>query len=244
MAEITSTRQRLQEFLTKNPDYEVATEPIYMPDLQGWLVRTSVTTFIDGKPRIFQGASFRKIEPNSIFTALETAETVSLGRCLGKMGYGIDSEFATIDEMSGLPITQVRETVIIEDKPMKAEFVKQAEPDHHDDVVAAKLAASEGDIEKVQEIVAEVKEVIPTEPVDTINVPEKDATTGKRNFKEKANKQMFEDLKKVGCTKENIMEWVTECGMPYTTYEEFLRKAERNEILDFYLHLTTIKNED
>ena len=107
MAEITSTRQRLQEFLLKNPDYEVSTEPIYMPALDGWLVRTSVTNFIDGKPRIFQGASFRKIEYNSTFTALETAETVSLGRCLSKMGFGIDQEFATIDEMSGLPITQV-----------------------------------------------------------------------------------------------------------------------------------------
>ena len=237
MAEITSTRQRLQEFLTKNPDYEVSTEPIYMPDLQGWLVRTSVTNFIDGKPRVFQGASFRKIEPNSVFTALETAETVSLGRCLGKMGYGIDQEFATIDEMSGLPITQV-ETIIIDEKVKKAEFVKQVEPDHHDDVVAAKLAAAEGDIEKVQEVIEELKEVMPTEEV-LINVPDKDSTTGKRNFKEKANKQMFEDLKKVGCTKENIMEWVVECGMPYTTYEEFLRKAEKHEIVDFYIHLTT-----
>jgi hypothetical protein len=237
MAEITSTRQRLQEFLLKNPDYEVSTEPIYMPALDGWLVRTSVTNFIDGKPRIFQGASFRKIEYNSPFTALETAETVSLGRCLGKMGFGIDQEFATIDEMSGLPITQI-DPIIIEEKIKKAEFVKQVEPDHHDDVVAAKLAASEGDIEKVQEIISDVKEVIPTEEV-LINVPDKDETTGKRNFKEKANKQMFEDLKKVGCTKENIMEWVVECGMPYTTYEEFLRKAEKNEIVDFYIHLTT-----
>jgi hypothetical protein len=208
-----------------------------MPDLQGWLVRTSVTNFIDGKPRVFQGASFRKIEPNSVFTALETAETVSLGRCLGKMGYGIDQEFATIDEMSGLPITQV-ETIIIDEKVKKAEFVKQVEPDHHDDVVAAKLAAAEGDIEKVQEVIEELKEVMPTEEV-LINVPDKDEATGKRNFKEKVNKQMFEDLKKVGCTKENIMEWVVECGMPYTTYEEFLRKAEKHEIIDFYIHLTT-----
>jgi hypothetical protein len=247
MPNITSTRERLLSFVSGKPDYEVITEPVYMPELQGWLVRTTIINHIgNGEIRNFHGASFRKIEEGSIYTALETAETVSLGRCLAKMGIGIEEEFASMDEMSDItvinPDVPIITTGITKVKNEKKDKIV-TDTDHHDDAVAMKLAASNGDVKKVVEMIEEIKEVISETPGIIIPEREEIEISGKpvlkRDLKRRENKQLWEDLKAAGCNKDNLSKWMEEVGLTYKDHVEFIKLAPNVEIEEFYNYLKT-----
>lgn len=239
---ITSTRERLVEFIGKSPDYQVHTEPIYMPELQGWLVRTSITVFKDdNNTRTYQGSSFRKIDETSVFTALETAETVSLGRCLAKMGYGIDSEFASLDEMSGITtITPDVPTVTQIPSKVRKEIIT-AESDGHDVAVAAKLAANEGDVQTLQAIIEEVQET--TSVIPEIVVPDRESIeiggkpVIKRDLKRKEVKVLWEKIKAAGFTPEAFAKWQEDVGLSYKDHYDLMRYAPNVEIEELYNYL-------
>lgn len=255
MAEITSTRERLLKLLEVGCQYEVQSTPIYMPQLNGWLVTTTVIRH-DGDDRLlFQANSFRKIEENAIYTALETADTVSLGRCLAKMGIGIDGEFASADELAGVPNVDIP---VIDEKPTRATFPAHinkevttgdgkkvsinTEGDHHDEAVALKLAIAENDVETAKTLIEEIREVVNKLPALVIP-PKQEVEVGgvkvlKRNLKEKPMKELWEKIKLAGGGGENLNAYINECGLPHKDFQDFMRMADEQDIVDYYYTLT------
>ena len=255
MAEITSTRERLLKLLEQQVNYEVQSTPIYMPQLNGWLVTTTVIKHAGDEKFLYQANSFRKIEENSIYTALETADTVSLGRCLAKMGIGIDGEFASADEFVGVPKVEVP---VIDEKPTKATFpahinkevetadgkkvVINTEGDHHDDAVALKLAIADGDAETATTVMEEIKEKLKYVPELVIPAKQEVEVGGvktlKRNLKEKPMKELWEKIKAAGGGGDNLNSYIEECGLGYKDFQDFMRMADEQEIHDYYFTLS------
>lgn len=255
MAEITSTRERLLKLLEQGINYEVQSTPIYMPQLNGWLVTTTVVKHIGDEKFLYQSNSFRKIEENSVYTALETADTVSLGRCLAKMGIGIDSEFASADEFVCVPKANIP---VIDETPTKAIFpahinkevetkdgkkvVINTDGDHHDDAVALKLAIADGDVKTATSVMEDIKEVIRDIPELIIPPKQEVEVAGvkvlKRNLKEKESKELWAKLKAAGGGGDNLNAYIAECGLEYKDFQDFMRLAEDQEIMDYYYTLT------
>jgi hypothetical protein len=162
---LTSTNDRIKLAKELELDYDVTTEEIYIPELNGWKVKTTLVIY--GKDetkrnKVFQSSAFREIDDTIPYTALETADTVSLGRCFGKMGIGIDNGFATSDEVSD-------QVIDITTKPKKkypAHIKKEIEVNGKTVVIdtknpsmtqtqsiEAKMALADGDDVKAQEII-------------------------------------------------------------------------------------------
>jgi len=97
MQQIISTHERLLEAKKNKLDYSIETKETFLEN--GFLIKTRLTIYVDNKERVYESSSYRKIT-DSVFTALETADTVSLGRALGKAGIGIEHSFITSDEVS------------------------------------------------------------------------------------------------------------------------------------------------
>lgn len=175
---ITSTRDRILEAKESGLGYSVNSTPepiLHEGKIVGWFVTTTVTT-IEINPRTSVASAYRDVDKNNKFTALETADTVSLGRALGKLGIGISGGFATSDEMGDEDNSQDnKEDNPKEDNPKlpkrkksnKKEVVskdgKKISVDMetgnvtHDKLVEAKLAKAEGDEERVKGIISDIK---------------------------------------------------------------------------------------
>ncbi|MBN2776804.1 MAG: hypothetical protein JXR36_04135 [Bacteroidales bacterium] len=226
--EITATKDRLLLFLKDVTDYSIKTETQYLQDLKGWYVKTVL--YIKDEAGVIvkevDGQSFREIDKNSKYTALETADTVSLGRCLAKLGYGIDEMFASSDEIESVPNNNDSNNDSNTDG--NTEFVHQIvtkveKKEHeHDKDVAAKLAVKDGDIQKAAEIIVD-------KPIEPIHIPELEhVVVGgkevlKRNLKIKEVKTMWEKIVGLGATEKLTIEFINELSLPFKNNTELIK---------------------
>jgi hypothetical protein len=183
-----------------------------------------------------EDVSFREQGADKIFTALETASTVSLGRALGNLGIGIDNALPTSDEIADKDTTIPTNNAIQDNLNGLEESIKPKRKRRNvktvttasgkditvdldsgiteEKVIEAKLSASIGDTEHTQKVVEEIKGDSPKEEDILIklqiDVPELEE--GKRNFNRVDVKTFFIKLQELGATKENITDFVTSEG--------------------------------
>jgi hypothetical protein len=252
---ITSTKDRINKAKEIGLDYEVLSEPTFMPELNGWLVRTCVIVHADGEDRKYTSSTFRAIESNSVYTSLETADTASTGRCFGKMGIGIDEEFATSDEIAATrpntPVLPTQNVRAVYPAHIKQEITTpdgkvisiDTEKNYHDTAVAVTLAAKEGDAETVNEIIESIPEV--SEIKLSIPPKEEAVVNGqkvmKRNLKLKGVKDLWEEFVKAGASTEALEDFKNITGRAFKDHNDLMRYGDDEVIEEYYEYLQSIK---
>jgi len=244
-----TTKELLKELVDSGKKYDVSTEVVFIDVLMGFRVKTILTIY-DGKQTTFyEGNSFRKHNSLSKYTALETADTVSLGRALRKAGFGIDDDnFASHDEIVSTEGTELKsetekiltpvarkapkadankKEVMVGDKVIHVSKVKDLT---HGQAIEAKLAAVNGDFEKANNIVNEVKKemqkevetnMVSTEEPPIVVVEETEVRPilgyeypvipelkeGRRDITTPDGKQLITDISNLGATKASMIEF-------------------------------------
>jgi hypothetical protein len=82
-------------------DYELTTDYQYYEDRQMWIAKATLTLHMDGKSFTYTGHA-QELESSSNInktSALENAETSAIGRACAAAGIGIDTAFASANEM-------------------------------------------------------------------------------------------------------------------------------------------------
>ena len=255
---ITSTRDRILEAKKRGLDYSINSEAQYIQELKGFMVRSVLTIYTQEGERQFSSFSFRRIDMTSEFSALETADTVSTGRCFGKTGIGIDAEFGTGDELVETPTqkqaTEVKE--IIKDEPKKrgrkpstktvtTPAGKEITVDlttgiTHTKAIEATMAVVGGDSEHAQQIIEETRG---QEEQYEIEIPELEEN-GKRNLRNADVKAVGIYLSGLGVNEDIYKQYIEDSawGIPdgadtNNLRYEFLRHATVDEIKSFINHL-------
>jgi len=230
------------------------------------MVHTTLTIHTKGVARSYESASFRKIDTTSLYSALETADTVSTGRAFGKAGVGIEDEFETSDGMAATPETkeieqtqQVADAIqnVVEEKKKRGRKanVKVVEKDNkqfvvdldsgltHSQVIEAKMAMASGDKQHAVDIMTEAKDNL----ANSIFIPELDAT-GKRSLKDPEVKALGVALLGLGAAEEEYkhfiseIEWQVPEGADQENLRfEFLRSATVEQI---QLFINELKGEN
>jgi hypothetical protein len=260
-AGITSTHERIIEAKKRNMAYSVLSKPTFIERLNGWLVETKVIVHDNGFNREYESSSFRKILPDQIYTALETADTVSTGRALGKAGIGIEDGLPTSDEMDNkTPVTNEQKAVVegVKEKPKTTRKKKVTTADGkeievdltsgtvtHEKHCEAVMAAATGDMEHANKVVAQIKDE--AKAID-ISIPPLDDTTTppKRNIRLGVVKELWDNLASIGATEETCAQWIAESewempeGVDVSAARyDLLRYATPEEITNFIIYLKT-----
>ena len=95
--------ERIKFLRITNQDYEISTEANYNSELTMWLVKATLTLYLNsGKFRTFTGHAQEIVSSSMInkTSALENAETSAVGRCVGMAGIGLFDGIASVDEMN------------------------------------------------------------------------------------------------------------------------------------------------
>jgi hypothetical protein len=233
-------------------DYEVTVQPAYIEVLRGFMVHTRVTVYKNGIPRHFESCSFRKIDVNSIYSALETADTVSTGRAFGKMGIGIESDFETSDGLNLSPEQeekkeveqQVKEVVSTPKRGRKKTVTSSTGKEitvdldtgiSHGQAVEAVMATVAGDMEVAKEISQQAQEVID----NSIFIPPL-PEGGKRSLKDADVKALGVSLSALGAGEDEYKHYIEDTGWELpkgvdteNLRYEFLRYATVEQIQSF-----------
>ena len=92
--------ERVKQFHIDYPNGSITTELIEMTDR--FITKTTVIPDVKFPDRKFTGLAYEKEDSTFInkTSALENAETSSVGRCMGFLGLGIDTSIASYDEVA------------------------------------------------------------------------------------------------------------------------------------------------
>ena len=124
--------ERVKQFHIDYPNGSITTELIEMTDR--FITKTTVIPDVKFPDRKFTGLAYEKEDSTFInkTSALENAETSSVGRCMGFLGLGIDTSIASYDEVANAVKQQKDKPKTI--PPVDLKQVEVPNP-HYDKVV-------------------------------------------------------------------------------------------------------------
>lgn len=251
--EFVTTADRLSQLLATGKRYDCTTNSAYVDQLKGWVVTTTLKIYEeDGSCNHYMSSSFREINVASEFSPLETADTVSFGRALGKAGFGVSHSMATAEEVASSKSMRAKVEDIISDKPARrgrkpkevATIVSETgkviadvkEQDiTHATEVAINVATRNNDIEELKKIATDIG----VYDAGDLFVPQ--LIDGTRKFED--YKVLWEKLKANGATRSIIKEFAEENGVSFLTAEEFCKRADSDLIISLNNKLINQKNE-
>jgi len=135
--------ERVKQFHIDYPNGSITTELIEMTDR--FITKTTVIPDVKFPDRKFTGLAYEKEDSTFInkTSALENAETSSVGRSLGFLSIGIDTSIASYNEVANA-VTQQKDKVanttpVSPPKPPKINLKDQEVPNPHYDKVVNEL---------------------------------------------------------------------------------------------------------